>query len=125
MKPLTTAILTLLVALTMSRGVAAQPPPVAGRPGFDLGLRLGYAIPFGDIDGDTGDGLASAFSGAIPIVFEAGYRFNPAFTLGAIFQYAFAQLKSSTNGCPPGESCSGRLFGWASKASITPRWSPR
>ena len=109
MKHSTAAILTLIGALALSRGAAAQPAAVIDRPGFDFGLRLGYAIPFGDIDGNAGNGLASAFSGAVPLVFEAGYRLNPAFTLGALFQYAFAQLKDSNNGCPGNASCSGSV----------------
>ena len=93
---------------------AAQPPPVAqqtaatagsvfDRPGLDLGVRLGYALPFGDVVTDSK--LGDSFSGAVPLVLEAGYRINGNFTVGLLFQYAVGQTKN----CDPGTSCSGNI----------------
>lgn len=90
---------------------ASEPPPVAqqtaasaasvfDQPGFDFGARLGYALPFGKTDGD--DNLSDFLSGAIPVVLEAGYRLNADFTIGALFQYGFARIKSNS-----GFDCSG------------------
>ena len=52
---------------------AASPPPVAqqaaassavfDRPGFDFGVRVGYALPFGHTSGDTN--LSEGISGAV------------------------------------------------------------
>ena len=81
---------------------------VVERPGFDFGLRLGYAVPFGDMV--QNNGLNDNFSGAIPFVLEAGYRFTPNITAGALFQYAFTQVKDNPNtGCGGGVSCSGSV----------------
>jgi hypothetical protein len=99
---------------------ATEPPPVAqqkaapevafDRPGFDFGLRLGYALPFGGIDGD--DDISEGVSGAVPIVLEAGYRLTPDFTIGALFQYGVMQVKENdTTGCnTPGLGCSGSVI---------------
>jgi opacity protein-like surface antigen len=98
---------------------AAAPPPVAQqtatppspfeRPGLDLGLRLGYALPFGKTDGN--DNLGDGLSGAVPIVLEAGYRLNANFTVGALFQYGIAQVKENmTTNCGGAISCSGSVI---------------
>ena len=99
---------------------AVEPPPVAqqtaaapeaafDRPGFDFGVRLGYALPFGGIDGD--DDVSEGVSGAVPVVLEAGYRLNSNFTIGALFQYGIMQVKENdTTGCnTPGIGCSGSV----------------
>jgi hypothetical protein len=98
-------------------GAPTSQPPVAqqsgarptalDQPGFDFGARLGYALPFGTIDGT--DKLSDTFSGAVPIVLEAGYRLNPNITLGALFQYGFAQVKDDMV-CTNGISCSGHVI---------------
>lgn len=79
---------------------ATEPPPVAqqtaakpavfDQPGFDLGVRLGYALPFGNTSGDSK--LSDGVAGTIPIVLEAGYRLNADITIGALFQYAFGRV---------------------------------
>jgi len=100
---------------------ATQPPPVAQQtassaasvfeqPGFDFGARLGYAVPFGKTDGN--DNLSDFLSGAIPVVLEAGYRLNADFTIGALFQYGFARIKSNGDfDCSAaGIDCSARIL---------------
>jgi hypothetical protein len=69
------------------------------RPGVDVGLRLGFAYPFGKAVGSAA--MSDAFQGAFPIVAELGYRINGSITFGALFQYAFTLPK-----CDPGASCS-------------------
>jgi hypothetical protein len=71
---------------------------------WDLGLRFGYALPLGNVSGS--DKLSDAVSGEVPIWFEVGYRFSPAFMFGTFFQYAFTQLKAGV-GCPINATCSG------------------
>jgi hypothetical protein len=98
---------------------AGAPPPVAqqsappanvmDKPGLDLGVRLGYALPFGSMD--SGDKMSDFFSGAIPIVLEAGYRLNANVTLGALFQYGIAQVKNdNTTMCGGAISCSASIL---------------
>jgi hypothetical protein len=113
--PLVISLPFLLLVVTAAAPARAQmaPTPVASaqpgmssiveRPGFDLGLRLGYAMPFGDAA--QGATLSDGISGAIPFVLEAGYRFTPNVTAGALFQYAPIQAKN----CPTGDTCSGSV----------------
>jgi hypothetical protein len=81
--------------------------PGSDRAGIDLGVRIGYAIPFGDIDHDRGS-LAGWVSGALPVMIEAGYEFDRHFTVGPYFQFAFAQMKEDTSTrCASDSGCSG------------------
>lgn len=98
-----------LTAILLSFSVAAraQPAERIDRPGVDLAVRVGYAIPFGDVDGDRGS-LSGRISGAIPFVFEAGYRFDRHVTVGPYVQYAIAQIQENANtACSSSTSCSG------------------
>jgi outer membrane protein W len=77
---------------------------------FKLGLRLGYMIPAGKIDGDTtfggitiaGAKLSDQLSGGVPIQIDAGYMVTPNILVGLYGQYAFLFTKN----CDPGASCS-------------------
>ena len=69
----------------------------AGRPtlaqwssdaGPELALRTGVALPFGQLDGGSGNNLDRYASSAIPLVVEAGYRVDPTLLFGARFGYA-------------------------------------
>jgi hypothetical protein len=92
-----------LLLLCMSSAALAAPE----RTGIDLGARIGYGIPFGDIDADRGT-LAGWVSGAVPVTIEAGYRFNRRLSIGPYFQFAFAQVRNNTNtGCGANSDCSG------------------
>ncbi|HVT10485.1 MAG TPA: outer membrane beta-barrel protein [Polyangia bacterium] len=101
---------TMLLVLAAARPSLAQAGP-PDTPGVDVAVRVGYAVPFGDIDGDSGDSLSGTFSGAVPFVVEAGYRFDRHFTLGPYFQYAFAQVKDGSGTvCGNGVDCSGSII---------------
>jgi hypothetical protein len=114
MRPLRTLLTSspflLLTVAAAAPARAQMPPPVASaqpgmtsiveRPGFDFGLRLGYALPMGSVAQNVD--LSTGLSGAIPLVLEAAYRFTPNLSAGALFQYAIAQTKN----CDPGASCS-------------------
>ena len=64
--------------------------------GLAVGLRVGYAIPFGDAQQSTApdatNGQTISMSrlqrGMLPIWFDLGYRFNPNIYLGLFYQYA-------------------------------------
>lgn len=101
---------TMLLMLVAARPTLAQAGP-PDKPGVDVAVRVGYAIPFGDLDGNSGDSLSGTFSGAVPFVVEAGYRFDRHFTLGPYFQYAFAQVKDGAGTlCGNGVNCSGSII---------------
>ncbi len=107
---MTTAILlTCSVAAARTGRQQANLPP--DRPGLDFALRVGYAIPFGDVDGNSGNGLASRLDGAVPFVLEANYRFNRTISAGPFFQYGVAQVKNGNNlGCGGPVDCSGSVI---------------
>src|SRR5947207_7598230 len=91
------AVVTLSAVLLGSGAARAQ---TSQKPlGLDLGLRVGYAIPFGDIDGNAGDSLSSQVSGAVPFILEAGYRFTPVLTAAVLLEYALRQVNDAGTGC--------------------------
>src|SRR5690349_12324043 len=49
--------------------------------GFELGVRTGYAIPFGKGSSDEVRDLREGVSGTIPAWIDAGYRLTPHFTV--------------------------------------------
>jgi hypothetical protein len=102
---------TVVGALLFLAGTAhARPGWTRDAPGVDLGLRVGYAMPFGAIDGGATDALSNGFSAAVPLVLEAGWRFNRMVTVGALFQYGIATVRNTdTTGCGGVVSCSGSI----------------
>ncbi|HXJ23531.1 MAG TPA: outer membrane beta-barrel protein [Polyangia bacterium] len=101
-----------LTGLLLFSASVAQAAP--NRTGVDMGVRIGYAVPFGDLDGSRGS-LAGWVSGAVPVLIEAGYRFDQHVTVGPYFQFAFAQVKDNTNtGCGNNSDCSG----WIVRAGV-------
>jgi len=61
--------------------------------GFQIGARLGYALPMGSIAKDSNlQGFTDSSkyaSGLVPIWLDAGYRITPNWYVGAYFQFAF------------------------------------
>lgn len=103
------AAATLLIAGASS---AQQPTPAGDRGAIQLGLRLGYGVPFGKT-GRTAtdlvdDDLSSSMKGQIPIGIDAGDLITPAIYVGLLFQYGFGLIGSSGEpGCSQsGVSCS-------------------
>jgi len=87
---------------------------------FEIGVRLGYALPMGT---DTGAGttpdpsgltttyvdipLSDEVSGKLPILVEVGYEVSPKIALGVFVQYGHQFVKSGGQfGCPTGSACS-------------------
>jgi hypothetical protein len=63
--------------------------------GLALGGHTGYSIPLGNIAKDLGPpDLNKYLAGAVPFVFEIGYRFTPNLYLGGYFSFAFAPTSS-------------------------------
>jgi outer membrane protein W len=89
----------------------AQTAPPANRLGVDVGIRLGYAIPAGNISGTAGDGMNDNFWGAVPLILESAYHVTEGVSVGVLFQYAVLQLKdNSVTGCDSnGLTCSGAV----------------
>jgi len=105
-----TSLAVLLGGVLLLGGAAARAQSPQRSVGLDLGLRVGYAIPFGDIDGTAGNSLSSQVSGAIPFILEAGYRFTPVLTAGLLLEYALGQVNEAGTGCGTGNvSCSASM----------------
>jgi hypothetical protein len=58
---------------------------------FEFGPRLGYALPFGNVEG-TNDKLKQTFKGEVPIWFDAGARIADRYFVGAYLDYNVAIL---------------------------------
>ncbi|HUL57965.1 MAG TPA: hypothetical protein VLU43_01745, partial [Anaeromyxobacteraceae bacterium] len=124
------ARLALLVAVlavpaaTLAQAPYYYPPPRADR-GLNLGARVGYGAPFGDLA--SGEGSVSSFvPGKIPIWIDLGYRFNRVFTSNFYVELSPAWMDSSW--CAGGYSCNASdirvgadfQFHLASHASVDP-----
>jgi hypothetical protein len=84
--------------------------------GLSFGLRSGYAVPLGNVQGSItilGQTLTYPLTdysnGLIPIWADIGYRFSPNWYLGAFYQYGIGLLPSKLTGtggiCSAGVSC--------------------
>jgi opacity protein-like surface antigen len=114
------ALSALAAILAVSAAAPAMAQTRAGESGFELGLRLGYALPFGEAE--DGTQVDRNVSGAVPIVLEGGYRIGSGFMLGALLQYGFAQVKDPTGLCTgSGNSCSGSVLRIGAQAIYRPR----
>jgi hypothetical protein len=102
----TLAALLLVTVVSASVRAQAEAEAVLDRQGLDLGLRFGYALPFGDFAQNSS--LDTLVNGVIPIEVEAGFRANRIATLGILFQYGIVRVKENvTTGCGGASSCSG------------------
>jgi hypothetical protein len=91
---------TVIVAAALSSflavGTTAQADATPS--GIELGLRSGYAIPFGAATGGATDGsndMSKVVSGMVPIWVDAGYRL-PSLYVGAFFQYGIGIVASGS-----------------------------
>lgn len=120
----TTILMTILATAGPARAQQRSPP---GGAGFDLGLTVGFALPYGDAVGGTGGAHDAVVSSLVPVVVDAGYRINRMFTIGLFGQYAIAQLKSGE--CPQGASCLGTFIAAGAEAichlPVAGRLAPR
>jgi hypothetical protein len=112
MKLITIATALLLIASLAH--AAEEPRSVSPKmPSFHLGIRTGYALPFGNTnDSTTSTGLvqtslSDAVSGGIPFILDLGYRLTPQVMLGVYGQYGYVFVKDGDAGCPSGGECSG------------------
>ncbi|WP_394844747.1 hypothetical protein LZC95_47840 [Pendulispora brunnea] len=99
----------LLVGLSLSTLAHAQgPAPVpkedpleSGTVGLEIGLRTGFALPFGQI-ADRAPDISEYVTGQVPFWLDAGYRIIPELYVGGYAQYGIGITKN----CPSGISCS-------------------
>jgi outer membrane protein W len=93
---------------------AQQLVPATNGRAIQIGLRVGYGVPFGktgrtatDVGGD--DSLSRAIiKGQIPIGLDVGYRITSNVDVSLLLQYGFGRVGSGNDGVcdAPGNSCS-------------------
>lgn len=95
MRKLTT-IVAVLAAIAAPVGAAAGP----AIEGLQLGLRTGWAIPLGSLEGH-GVHVNDAIDGQVPLWLDVGYRVMPSLHAAATVQWGYAAVAH----CPAGQSC--------------------
>src|SRR5512145_1208112 len=67
--------------------------PVVAAAQVSLGLRAGYAIPYGDLQEDSK--LSDQLDGQVPIQLDAMYRLTPSTAAGLYFSYGVDRVASA------------------------------
>jgi outer membrane protein W len=77
-------------------------------PGFSVGLRAGYGLPFGNsVGGEDEEKLSDTVSSVIPLQLDVGYFLSSNLYVGGSFQYGIASLANDDAACEDaGLSCS-------------------
>src|SRR5262249_13809999 len=91
--------------------------------GIELGVRAGYSFPLGSVSGSSvttfgnttvmqgGQSMSDAFTGRLPLMFDAGYRINPNIYVGLFLMYGFMFINGDKTQCNvSGVSCSAHEF---------------
>ena len=93
--------------LSVAAGLAARTAQ-ADQTGFELGGRIGYAIPLGDIAADDDDDLKDYVSGHVPIWLDIGGRVTPNIMVGGYLSVGpgFVGDRFSELVCDAADSCS-------------------
>jgi hypothetical protein len=92
-----TAVRGAVVALLF---LAFAPRPALAQ--FETGLRVGWAIPAGNLQVENA--LSNYLTGSLPIQLDVGYRILPPLSVGGYFSWGPAHVAASLCG---GASCSG------------------
>jgi len=88
--------------------------------GFEVGLRVGYSIPFGT-EASTGK-MSDLFSGTVPLWGDVGFRMaHPNLFVGGYFQYAIGFVGGATaRGCQGGVKCYAGVLMYGLQAQYHP-----
>ena len=104
-------LLALLIGFAAPAAAWAQDPAPDDRPGVDLSVRTGFAIPFGKADGTATYALGDELNGGIPIAVEAAARINSMISAGLLFQWVPLLVKdTASNMCGTSLDCSGSVY---------------
>jgi hypothetical protein len=71
-------------------------PPPGARVGFQLALRTGFQVPFGQVA--AGSNMGDTFSGQVPIGIDIGWKFIPELFVGAYGSLGFGGTSGATAG---------------------------
>jgi hypothetical protein len=101
----------IFAALSVPAAGWAQDPAPTDRPGVDLSVRTGFAIPFGKAAADAANPRGNELTGGIPIALEGAARITPMLSAGLLFQFVPLLVKDTAdNNCGNGVSCSGSVY---------------
>jgi len=88
----------LVLAVSMMALMAAPVARADENSGFQGAVRTGFILPFGQIygtgTGSSGIAFGDSVTGFVPVMLEAGWRFNPNVMVGLYGQYAFGIAKN-------------------------------
>jgi hypothetical protein len=73
-----------LAVLVLSRAVQAADQS----PGLEVGARVSFGAPIGNVDGTPGDTVDQTIAHAVPLWLEAGWRITPHWFVGGVGSYA-------------------------------------
>jgi len=82
-----------IVVAALALSVFVKPSTARAEPGFEVGARLGYGIPLGEVA--EGSDLSDGISGQIPIWLDVGYRPMDELMIGLYFQYGIGFIGGS------------------------------
>jgi hypothetical protein len=89
----------------------APPPPDASpkQRGWQLGGRVGYALPYGPVSKGSSANPATRLNeletASVPLAIDAGYRLSPAAYLGGTIAWGAGIEPNGGAKCPQGDSC--------------------
>ena len=86
---------------------AGAQPDAQGKLGVDLGLQVGFGLPYGRINENLPQGLNDVIASMVPIAVDAGYRVEDRIAVGLRFQYGILQFRDAGQACGPGANCRG------------------
>lgn len=94
-------IACVLGAATPARAQTDPPAPEVGTPpartGFQLALRSGYMVPFGEASGAPGDSMSNTFSGQVPLLVDIGGKPTPNVFVGGYLGLGFGGTAGETS----------------------------
>lgn len=112
------------VAAVVSVLAVAAPPPARAEPapepklGIDVGMQLGYGLPFGNVAAGPGLQIDEIVAGVVPVAIDASYRIDDLIAVGLLLQYGVVQFQDTEQACPAGASCGGFLLGTAAQVTL-------
>jgi hypothetical protein len=91
-------------------------PAAAGARDLYLGLRIGYALPFGDVA--SGTSIRDIMKSDVPLQVDAGFKLGKQWDVGAYTSYAWGQLAGATDTACGTADCSANVFRIGAQGSL-------
>jgi hypothetical protein len=78
-------------------GSAPEGTPPPARTGFQMALRTGYMVPFGEATGAAQDTMSNTFSGQVPFIVDIGGKPTPHLFVGGYLGLGFGGTAGSSS----------------------------